>query len=645
MTPRPTYKADLPLVEANTPAALKTAPQWVIWRFDWNDKRGEWAKVPYNARTLFPAKSNDAATWSTYAEAVDAFGKLPNVAGVGFMLTPGFVGVDLDDCRDASGIKPWAREILEAFNTYSEVSPSETGVKLFLRANADNDIGHVKTHHDGQVEVYWRARWFAVTGNAIEDYSGDVEDRQAEFDRFYGDMFGGEMEPIADTPAVPASQTAGLGAEVVRQLLSCPPRMQEQDGSRRLVVWCKIAKGLGATAQQCVEAIRISERVPGFAFPARWSDLDILSRFNDAKIEPGVNAPDATIEPIALGDLWQSDPTLREPMIDGLLRVGQVGNLISTSKSYKTFLMLGLAVAMTQRRAWLGVFPTTGGRVLYVDMELQKPDITKRTREIASGMHAPLAEVGQDIDILSLRGRNASIDKIEPMLMGIEPGTYSLLILDPLYKLYPEAFDENSNAQMTALYRRFERIAEHLQAAVLIVHHASKGSQADKRVTDVGSGASAQSRAPDCHIALREHEVDDCVVFDAKVRSFRPVESFVMRWQYPLWERDLSLDPASIKTGRRSRNTDRPQPQPKEKPEPWTVDRFVSTFLNCEPVGKSIIKVMAPSRGTSARQALDLLDAAVTEGKAHVWTGQDGRTKTYSTKPQPLIQPLSETPE
>ena len=54
-------------------------------------------------------------------------GKLPD--GSYFL-----VGVDLDSCRDPNtgAIPEWAQEIITRFNTYAEVSPSGTGVKLFF---------------------------------------------------------------------------------------------------------------------------------------------------------------------------------------------------------------------------------------------------------------------------------------------------------------------------------------------------------------------------------------------------------------------------------------------------------------------------------------------------------------------------------
>ena len=89
-------------------------------------------------------------------------------------------GLDLDTCRDkATGeLEPWAQTAIDRFDTYTEVSPSETGVKLFFTiAAADlpavealfgGQFGRVfKRSNDGEhppaIEIYRGRRYFAVT--------------------------------------------------------------------------------------------------------------------------------------------------------------------------------------------------------------------------------------------------------------------------------------------------------------------------------------------------------------------------------------------------------------------------------------------------------------------------------------------------
>ena len=48
--------------------------------------------------------------------------------------------------------------------------------------------------------------------------------------------------------------------------------------------------------------------------------------------------------------------------------------------------------------------------------------------------------------------------------------------------------------------------AARLGAAIVLVHHTTKGAQAGKSVTDIGAGGGAQSRAADTHLVARYDE-------------------------------------------------------------------------------------------------------------------------------------------
>ena len=122
-----------------------------------------------------------------------------------------------------------------------------------------------------------------------------------------------------------------------------------------------------------------------------------------------------------------------------------------------------------------------------------------------------------------------------------------MIILDAKYRFATEGESENENTTTAKFYNTIDQIAEKTGAAIVLVHHSSKGSQSDKRVTDVGSGAGAQSRAADCHLVLREHEEAGRMVLDAAVRSFPPVAPLVLKWEFPVWKADHEGDPTLLK--------------------------------------------------------------------------------------------------
>ena len=97
------------------------------------------------------------------------------------------------------------------------------------------------------------------------------------------------------------------------------------------------------------------------------------------------------------------------------------------------------------------------------------------------------------------------------------------------WRALPSNVDENSNGQITGVYNDLDVFAQKSGAAVILVHHTSKGNQANKGVTDIGAGAGAQSRAPDTHLTLRQQNAEGVVSAFCCVRSFSPVEPFCLR--------------------------------------------------------------------------------------------------------------------
>lgn len=158
------------------PDELKARNQWALWWYQLSQSKGakprRWTKPPYTAGTARRASSTDAETWRPFETAV-MYGRVgPRVDdrppdGIGYMFSPDdpYTGVDIDKCRDpvTGQIKEWARELIDLLDTYCEVSPSGTGVKLILRGKL-KIAEHKRVFGDGVVEVYDRDRFFTLTG-------------------------------------------------------------------------------------------------------------------------------------------------------------------------------------------------------------------------------------------------------------------------------------------------------------------------------------------------------------------------------------------------------------------------------------------------------------------------------------------------
>ena len=120
-----------------------------------------------------PLLSPDRSTGKEYGpgeldrlqEAVRAC-KERGYGGIGFVFTPedDLCGVDLDGCLDpeTGEIEPWAWEIIEELDSYTEISPSGTGVHILVRGELPEG-----RNRKGRFETYDRGRYFTVTGKHL----------------------------------------------------------------------------------------------------------------------------------------------------------------------------------------------------------------------------------------------------------------------------------------------------------------------------------------------------------------------------------------------------------------------------------------------------------------------------------------------
>ena len=150
----------------NIPQELKDMPNWVNWKFETRD--GRKTKMPYNPRTGERAKANDPATWAAYEEAAQS---LDRYDGIGFQLSNSpFVGIDMDRVLTNGQASPQAQEIIEQFDTYTEISPSGSGIHCIVRADI---MG--KGYRNDLLELYPQGRYFTVTGNVYQGHTRIAE--------------------------------------------------------------------------------------------------------------------------------------------------------------------------------------------------------------------------------------------------------------------------------------------------------------------------------------------------------------------------------------------------------------------------------------------------------------------------------------
>ena len=243
--------------------------------------------------------------------------------------------------------------------------------------------------------------------------------------------------------------------------------------------------------------------------------------------------------PEDLAGIWDKIPPLADCLIDGILRKGHKMLLAGPSKAGKSFALIELVIAIAEGRKWLG-FQCAKGKVLYVNLELDRASCLNRFRDVYSALHIKPENLGS-IDIWNLRGKAVPMDKLAPKLIRrSENKHYDAVIIDPIYKVITG--DENSADQMAHFCNQFDKICTQLNCAVIYCHHHSKGAQGGKRSMDRASGSGVFARDPDALIDLTELDLTDDIKKQQEGRAkIRGIERALNKFS-PEWMNDVSQD-------------------------------------------------------------------------------------------------------
>ena len=306
---------------------------------------------------------------------------------------------------------------------------------------------------------------------------------------------------------------------------------------------------------------------------------------------------------------------IQEPpqLIEGVLHQGAKLVVGGGSKSFKTWTLLALALAIAYGLRWLGV-KCSRSKVLYCNFELSGFSIQRRLEALAKALRITL-EPGW-MEVWNLRGYSASHDILLPGITGhIADKCYGLVILDPIYKLYGDGTDENSARDVGSLMRSIERMTVDTGAAVAYGAHFAKGSASQKAAIDRISGSGVFAREPDSLITLTPHVVDSCFTADFILRDFSPVESFVVRWDFPLMQRADNLNPQDLKQPSRGR------------PKVHKAENILK-LLGSEHLSSGAWKTRAEASGISDTTFYELLKTLKTSG----CIATDASDHYYATK-------------
>jgi RecA-family ATPase len=201
---------------------------------------------------------------------------------------------------------------------------------------------------------------------------------------------------------------------------------------------------------------------------------------------------------VSYGELKELPP-LSPELITGVLRRGHKMTIAGPSKAGKSFLLIELALCITNGKRWIG-FECSKGKVLYINLEVDSASFLHRVSEVEKAMGLT---ANSNLDIWNLRGEQTDIAHLAPRLIRRAANkNYDAIIFDPLYKI--NQGDENNASEMAKFFNTMDKICTKLKTSIICCHHHSKGAQGGKFSMDRASGSGVFARDPDALLDMIE---------------------------------------------------------------------------------------------------------------------------------------------
>jgi hypothetical protein len=479
-----------PVADAAFPPELSALARWVVWQRD--PIRG---KVPRDAAG-HNCSATDPRQWLTHAAAVERQLAL-GADGLGLALADDPIrALDLDACRDpATGaVAPEALAILRELDSYAEVSPSGTGLRVFLRAPVP--AGETRRKYvvpapwaappgvtkTPQIEVFLTAGYVTVTGTHVVASPDAITERAEAFAAFYashrpapkGPTTGAHLAPknldLANDEVL-AAVAAAHRDEYMRLFVYGETRPGKTASETDAAAIRLLAEQLGGDADRIEDILRRTDalRRPKWDEKRRLDggSVGTLLRYGIERLLatlPAVSAEGGAtgLRLRTLTELAENAANLApvEAVVPYFAYRGCVVMLTAREKVGKSTLMTAAAAAVTRGRAFLDR-PTVAGDVLWISADLERQaDILQRADRFGADrdrFHVLYPRTFDDFD-LALAQRS-------PVLV----------VVDTLARLVVGEVERASQPDdWGPVFSRFARAAQDRNLALVVDHHENK---------------------------------------------------------------------------------------------------------------------------------------------------------------------------
>ena len=527
------------LIPENIPQELKELRQWVVYRLE--EVNGRLTKPPYQTNGE-KASTTDSETWCTFEQALEAYNK-NSFDGIGFVFTKEaeYIGIDLDKCinLESNTLEPWAKDWVERLQSYSERSPSKTGVHIIVKGKLPSESGTKK----GNYEIYSHSRYFTFTGETIDTKYSHIEERQEVVKELYQSL-NGSSKTKDETPLLEGyelsdneikeiiykAKTAKNGEKFSKLFddewrESGYPSQSEADQAlcNQLAFWTNNnptgidqlfrESGLyrGKWEREDYRENTIKKALALRHQQAKDDFRESLDNKSEFKGIPIIHIADVEMVPV-------------EFQIDKIWPINSVGFMSGQPGICKTWLAWDLAVSLASGTKLFGLYECRKSKVLAFNAE-DNPAMDTRSRIEAFACHKGLNICDLDLNLLDTPSIFLNdTDTQKQFEITISQYNPDFIILDPLRNVH--SLDEDKATEMSAKLLHFLReINRNYSCSILLVCHDKKpgvGNGKDRGAQVRGTSALLGWRDVAIFLDKKADEMTEVQIYNRSCQSISP---------------------------------------------------------------------------------------------------------------------------
>lgn len=228
-----------------------------------------------------------------------------------------------------------------------------------------------------------------------------------------------------------------------------------------------------------------------------------------------------SLYPDSLDSLLQHNFPPARWIVDGLIPSEGLTIMSAMPGSFKTWIMLEIALCVAQGRKLFDQYNTELVGVLIVDEESGARMLHERFKKLH-------ASEGLPISYFSREGHKISQEYVDSLISVCLANDVGLVIFDSLVRLHQG--DENTSRDMAELFNLFKQLADN-GISVLIAHHNRKSTPGSYNPSGDMRGSSDILAAVDCHLAVHRDKNSEYVeIRQTKNRYERELSPFKLRF-------------------------------------------------------------------------------------------------------------------